>query len=374
MLAYRPAPDRHFFECPLDFAGRSDTISAIHQAILTAKQGRPAKPFLITGLHGTGKTALLQEILFLAEDYVVTDATASSQEPLADTFRRALSPVLRKLVDDADEPPSPQSAVFTCFDALDDLSATDCRTSAAALERKLATLFELVATAARDAHSVWILLMDDLQAMTRRDFDALLGAVITTAQKPRPFVFAGFGMPPLVRRVFQTNLHAGRLFHHQTLGPLASDEVQSAILPALTRFGLRLSADAADEILKISQGWPFALLNWPSALCDAAQGPVVMRETVLAVQSERPQPFAPWKKRLTDGLTPTSIALLEAMLWLGGPCSFADLARHLCRSTAAVAQTAQTLESEGFVYEPEKGVLDFAAPMMADWLKTVLPR
>ncbi len=186
MLAYRPAPARHFFECPLDFAGRNDTISAIHQAILTAKQGRPAKPFLITGLHGTGKTALLQEILFLAEDYVVTDATASSQEPLADTFRRALSPVLRKLVDDADEPPSPQSAVFTCFDALDDLSATDCRTSAAALERKLATLFELVATAARDAHSVWILLMDDLQAMTCRDFDALLSAVITTAQKPAP--------------------------------------------------------------------------------------------------------------------------------------------------------------------------------------------
>ena len=180
-----PSRARHFFECPLDFAGRSDTISAIHQAILTAEQGRPAKPFLITGLHGTGKTALLQEILFLAEDYVVTDATASSQEPLADTFRRALSPVLRKLVDDAEDPLSPQSAVFTCFDALDDLSATERRTSAA-LERKLATLFELVATAARDAHSVWILLMDDLPAMTRRDFDALLSAVITTAQKPAP--------------------------------------------------------------------------------------------------------------------------------------------------------------------------------------------
>ncbi len=370
MLSYRAAPARIFFECPLDFAGRNDILSAIRQAIQTANQEQRATPFLITGLHGTGKTALLQEILFLAGDYVVTDATTSSKEPLTDTFCRVLSPELMELAEEA----SPQAAAFTCFDALDDLSSIDRHTSATVLEHKFATLFELVATAAYEAGSIWILLMDDLQAMDRRDFDALLGAVITTAQKPLPFVFAGFGMPPLVRQAFQLNQNAGRLFHHQTLGPLSADEVQSAILPALTRCNLRLSADAADEILKFSQGWPFALLNWPSALCDATQGADVTRETVLAVSPERLQPFAPWNKRLTDDLSPTSVTLLDALLSLGAPCAFANLARHLQRSTDAIAQAAQALESEGFVYEKEKGVLDFAAPMMSDWLKTVLPR
>lgn len=284
-------------------AGRDDIVSDVAASCKSALNGIAPRFFMFTGLRGVGKTALLTTIARQAEENahcVVSMREAREGEPLARQLFFLMKATLLKLSTSEDA----QDIIGGVFRALRnfartyklsfanvaigiDLDAAPGVAESGDLACDLSDVFTLIGTAARRSGKAWVLLIDEVQTLSRKDLGALIAAMKKVSGRGLPVVLIAAGLPQAARLAAETESCAEQLFDWRRIGSLGADAIEAAVCIPLEQKGIAIEKAAVEKIAQITQGHPFFIQALGFYIWLQGQKPTVTLEGMSARRTGR---------------------------------------------------------------------------------------
>ena len=375
---------------PPELVGRDLVLEDAEIALHRLRNGLAAKGLLMVGLRGVGKTVLLNQMLLDADGrgYECVLIEAPEDRSLPATLAGPLNSALIRLSRSAAAASLARKArrslagfvraMKLSYEDISislDLDGEEGVADSGDLDTDLTSLLAVAGEAARARGTVLVLFIDELQYVEERQLGALITALHRAAQRRLPVTLIGSGLPQLVGHVGSAKSYAERMFSFPQIGPLTGEPARRALEAPAGRLGVTYSAKALDEILRITEGYPYFLQEWGSACWMIADGPVVTRGDV-----DVASPVAIHELDTTffrvrfERTTPFERRYLRAMAELGpGPHRSGEVAQALGRKVQSVAPTRSTLIRKGMIYSPSHGDTAFTVPLFDQYLKRVTP-
>ena len=375
---------------PPELAGRDDLRAALHVALERARIGRPAKSAMLVGLRGVGKTVLLDRVREDAEAVGIHTVRIEAPEGrslpalLAPQLRQALLRLsqvaaakgyavrgLRALAGFASKLKLTFGDIEVGFDYEPEPGLADNGD----LEHDLQALFEQIGLAAQSAGTALAIFIDELQYVEELQLAALITAMHRTEQRRLPVVLVGAGLPQLRGRMGNAKSYAERLFDFPEIGPLPPAAARQAIEKPLENEGVRITADAVNQILLVTQGYAYFLQQWGSHTWRAAgSSPITIEDVTAASVTAVAALDESFFRVRFDRLTPKEKKYLRAMAELGaGPHRSGDIAACYRAAVSSLAPTRSSLIVKGMVWSPIHGDTAFTVPMFDAFMKRIIP-
>ena len=375
---------------PPELTGRDTLIEDAEIALDRLGNGLAAKSLLMVGLRGVGKTVLLNRILLDAEargratvlieapedrslpaalagplnSVLVQLSRSAAAGELARKARRSLAGFVRAM-----------KVSYEDITVSIDLDGEEGVADSGDLDTDLAALLQVAGEAAHARRTVLVLFIDEMQYVDRRELGALITALHRVAQRRLPVALIGSGLPQLVGNVGAAKTYAERMFSFPEIGPLPRDAARRALEAPANRLGVAYQPGALDEILRLTEGYPYFLQEWGSACWTVADGPSVTRSDV-----DKASPIAIAELDSTffrvrfERTTPFERRYLRAMAELGpGPHRSGEIANALGRPVQRVAPTRSNLIRKGMIHSPAHGDTAFTVPLFGRYLKRTMP-
>lgn len=376
---------------PPELAGRSALIDRIKLLLMRVREGRPGKSALLVGLRGVGKTVLLNELENLAMQlsYKTILVEAHEGKPLT----TLLAPSLRKLLLSLDRMENVSNKVRRGLRVLKgfvngvkitvgdleiglDIEAEAGTADSGDLEADLPELFIAVAEAAQDRKIPVAILLDEIQYLSAKELSALIMAMHKMAQKRLPLVLIGAGLPVLAGLAGDSKSYAERLFDFPEVGPLAPDDARQALREPAQKEGADFTDEALDEIIRLTQGYPYFLQEWGYQSWNyAPQSPVQLADVQRATPRIIERLDANFFRVRFDRLTPREKDYLRALAELGAePQRSGDVAAVLGVKVQTVAPLRDGLMKKGMIYSPAHGDTAFTVPLFDTFMKRAIPQ
>ncbi len=361
---------------PPALVGRDEMIDTADVALRRLKSARTSQHLLITGLRGVGKTVLLGKLAALAErvGYRVIRVEALGGD---DTIRSVLRQA-RRILEEFDG----GAKVRRALRSIESVSLTVVGTGVA-VERQAVpadrealadVITDTVAAAAEQDLGV-MLALDEAQMLERNDLRRLLSGVHRCGQDGLPLYCLLAGLPNLVGEVAKAATYAERMFTVADLGPLTPDQVVQAVVEPAGEIGVAWSPEATEQIVDRSDGFPFfvqtwAYHTWNAAVDEPISAPDVERATPNANHALDASFFAARIARIPA----SEVAYVQALASLGsGPHRSGDVAAAAGKTTPQVAAFRDRLISEGVIYAPRYGWVEFAIPHFDRYVRKAMP-
>lgn len=373
---------------PPELAGRAEILGSARVGCLRALNGKHARPTMLLGLRGTGKTVLLNEFKQIGETegLLVSRIEAPEDASLA----RLIVPEMRKVMRSLSGIEAARHYAVRGLRGLQNF-ASAFKINAGGIgvgvegasepEPGLADsgdilfdlpdLFENLAQAAHSANKPWLLLIDEVQYLNAEDLSALIVSLHRVSQSSLPIVFAGAGLPQVARLAGDAKSYAERLFTYPSIGPLNKDAAREALEKPIISEGASITEDAIARIFDATQGYPFFIQEWGYHAWDIANGSEVSVDDVVATHEPVVQSLDEgfFKVRM-DRLTRAETDFVSAMADLGdGPYSISDVAHAMDRKTQSIGPARANIIHKGMIYSPEHGYLEFTVPLFAEFMR-----
>ena len=371
-------------------AGRDDLVARADIALTRAKAGRPAKSFVAVGLRGVGKTVVLNRVQDIADAKGYHSALIEAQEdtPLV----RLLVPHLRRLLFKLDRIEGVQhqvrrglrvlkgfvSAFKVTYADLEvgmDFESETGTADSGDLAADLPELLLAVGEAAAARHTAVALIIDEIQYIAVQDLAALIGAIHRVNQKQVPLVMVGAGLPQVLGRMGEAKSYAERLFEFPRVAALADADARQAISQPAEREGVEFEADALDEVVRVTQGYPYFLQEWGHVAWNMANTSPITRAHVMQAgpHAVRRLDEGFFRVRL-DRMTPTEKRYMRAMAELGaGPHRSGDIAAKYRAKVTTVAPIRSNLIGKGMIWSPAHGETAFTVPLFDQFMRREIP-
>jgi len=208
----------------------------------------------------------------------------------------------------------------------------------AKVARALRSIESVSLTAAGDEDLGVMMALDEAQMLDRNDLRRLLAGVHRCGQDGLPLYCLLAGLPNLVDEVAKAATYAERMFTVADLGPLTPDQVVQAIVEPAEE---PISADDVER----------AKPNARHALDSSFFAARIAR------------------------IPASEVAYVQALASLGaGPHRSGEVAAAAGKSTPQVAAFRDRLISEGVIYAPRYGWVEFAIPHFDRHVQRSLPR
>jgi hypothetical protein len=374
---------------PPELAGRDALLERNAVAIDRIRMGRAARPAILYGLRGVGKTVLLSSMRDAAEGEGMT--IVAIEAPENRSLPGILVPALRAALLRLDRMRQASAGVKRALRALagfaklkvkyDDLEvALDFEpepglADSGDLEADLADLIVAVGEAARERGSAVVLVIDELQYVPEEQLAALIRALHRASQKQLPITMLAAGLPQLLGQMGRAKSYAERLFEFVNVGPLEGDAARDAIRLPIEREEEQIAPDALDAIVAQTQGYPYFLQEWGKHSWDAAvASPISAADVDAATVSALAELDASFFRVRFDRLTPAEKRYLRAMAGIGpGPHRSGDVAEALGVKVSSVAPTRNSLIAKGMLYSPAHGDTAFTVPLFDAFMRRVMP-
>ena len=376
---------------PPELAGRSALIDRIKLLLARVREGRPEKSALLVGLRGVGKTVLLNELENLAEQVGYKTILVEAHE--SKSLTALLAPSLRKLLLSLDRMENVSNKVRRGLRVLKgfvngvkitlgdleiglDIEAEAGTADSGDLEADLPELFIAVAEAAQDRKIPVAILLDEIQYLSAKELSALIMAMHKMAQKRLPLVLIGAGLPVLAGLAGDSKSYAERLFDFPEVGPLAPDDARQALREPAQKEGADFTDEALDEIIRLTQGYPYFLQEWGYQSWNyAPQSPVQLADVKRATPRIIERLDANFFRVRFDRLTPREKDYLRALAELGAePQRSGDIAAVLGVKVQTVAPLRDSLMKKGMIYSPAHGDTAFTVPLFDTFMKRAMPQ
>jgi type II secretory pathway predicted ATPase ExeA len=380
---------------PPELAGRSDILQQALMTLARVKQGRAEKSMLIIGLRGTGKTVLLHEIAGLAEKREYKSVMIEAHEKKS--LPELLLPELRRILFSLDNIGGMiSSKVKRAFRVLKSfvsnvkvslkmqeidlglgIESEKGAADSGDLESDLAQVFIALGEAAQDRNTAVAIIIDELQYLSDEELSSLIMAAHKISQKSLPVVLIGAGLPQLVAKAGRAKSYAERLFDYPELGPLKKEDAKTALQEPVQKEveGVYFTDEALDEIIRVTQGYPYFLQEWGYqawnlATTSAIDVDIAKKATKASIQ-RLDQSF--FRVRF-DRLTPREKEYLRALAELGAdPQRSGDVALELGLDVQNAAPLRNNLIKKGMIYSPKHGDTAFTVPLFEDFIKRIMP-
>ena len=159
------------------------------------------------------------------------------------------------------------------------------------------------------------------------------------------------------------------------IGPLTRAEAELAIVKPARQEGAEYTAEALNEILDKTQGYPYFLQEWGKHSWDVALTTPITLADVHAASIEAIATLDESFFRVRfDRLTPTEKSYLRGMAELGpGPHRSGEIATILVRPGNAVGPVRQSLINKGMIWSPSYGDTAFTVPLFDAFMKRIMP-
>ncbi len=369
---------------PPELAGRDHILEAGKIACVRAIQGKSARPIMLLGLRGTGKTVLLNEIgrQAVQEDLLVSKVESPEGESLA----RLLYPEMRKIMRSLSTVEASKQLAARGLKGLRsfasifkiDIGGVDIGiepepglVDTGDIQYDLPELFTLIGMSAKAAGRAWLLLIDEVQYLSEADLSALIVALHRMSQEGLPVLLVGAGLPQIARLAGEAKSYAERLFQFPAVGALDATAARRAIEKPIIDEGSKITPEALGVIIQRTQGYPFFLQEWASVTWNNAEGPGI---TVEDVENSHPETLALldqgfFKVRI-DRLTKSEVQFVKSMAQIGdGPFAMADIAKKMNRTQRSLGPARASIIAKGMIYSTDHGYLDFTVPLFADFMR-----
>jgi len=375
---------------PPELAGRSTARERVRVCIERLRHGKQTKSVMLVGLRGVGKTVLLDRMRNDAEKSGVhtirIEAPESRSLPalLAPQLRLALLRLsriaaakdyairgLRALTGFASKLKLTYSDIEVGLDYESEPGLADNGD----LEGDLTALLEQVGIAAREANTVLVIFIDELQYVPEAQLAALISALHRCSQSQLPVTVVGAGLPQLRGRMGEAKSYAERLFDFSEIGPLDKHDAKEAIVKPAEKEGVEVSDEAVDLIVEKTKGYPYFLQEWGKHAWDIApQSPITEADVANASREAVAALDESFFRVRFDRLTQSEKKYLRGMAELGpGPHRSGDIAVQLGRSVQSFGPTRNNLILKGMIWSPTHGDTAFTVPLFDEFMKRIMP-
>jgi len=354
------------------------------------KAGRAEKSLLLTGLRGTGKTVLLNEICRMAEAAAYRSILIEAHE--GKPIGPLLAPHLRTLLYDFSRLAGAGRQVRRAFSVLRSFLGTikveyqdltlsldvDPEVGSADsgdIEIDLPNLFVAVAEAAQDRGVAVALLIDEVQYFSSKELGALIMAMHKMQQRQLPLVLIGAGLPILPGLAGESKSYAERLFAFPDIGALSQPDSAKALQDPARAAGAAYTEDALAEIYRVTIGYPYFVQEWGYQTWNQSPTTEIPIEVVSAATpvaiARLDQNF--FRVRF-DRLTPSEKRFLRAMADLGAePQRVGAIATRLGVQVNSIGPVRAKLIAKGMIYSPAHGDLAFTVPLFDQFMRRTMP-
>lgn len=374
---------------PPELAGRDALLERNAVALDRIRAGRAARPSILYGLRGVGKTVLLSAMRDAAEGEGMT--IVAIEAPENRSLPGILVPALRAALLRLDRMKQATAGVTRALKALagfaklkvkyDDLEvALDFEpepglADSGDLDADLTDLIVAVGEAAQERKSAVVLVIDELQYVPEEQLAALISALHRAAQKQLPVTMLAAGLPQLLGQMGRAKSYAERLFEFVTIGPLDDAAARDALRLPIEREEEAIDDAALDAIVAQTQGYPYFLQEWGKHGWDAATAsPITVEDIEAAAVSALAELDASFFRVRFDRLTPSEKRYLRAMAERGpGPHRSGEVAEELGVKVSSVAPTRNSLIAKGMLYSPAHGDTAFTVPLFDAFMRRVMP-
>ncbi len=353
------------------------------------QMGRAARPAILYGLRGVGKTVLLSAMREGAEAQGMT--IVAMEAPENRSLPGMLVPALRAALLRLDRMKQASTKVRRALVALAGFAKLKVKyadlevaldfepepglADSGDLETDLADLIVAVGDAARERGSAVVLLIDELQYVPEEQLAALISALHRASQKQLPVTMLGAGLPQLLGQMGRAKSYAERLFEFVAIGPLDADAARDAIRLPIEREEEAIDAEALTAIVAETGGYPYFLQEWGKHSWDVAEGsPITAQDVRLATVTALAELDASFFRVRFDRLTPAEKRYLRAMAGIGpGPHRSGDIAEVLGVKVSSVAPVRNSLIAKGMLYSPAHGDTAFTVPLFDAFMRRIMP-
>lgn len=366
---------------PPSLVGRDAELETARVALARTLAGRSAQHLLLHGLRGVGKTVLLRAVSGMSEHagYHVLQVEG---DPHGDAVGALLRQTRRILAD-----ARPTAKVRRALQILKSVSVSlgvagvsvdlesPTAAGAGAVAEDLPELLVALAAAVADDGAGVSIMVDEAQVLPLDQLAAVLGALHAGGQRQLPLWGALAGLPNLLGRAAKAKTYAERMFTVAELGPLDRPSAMAAIQDPAAELGVSFSGSALDGIVTASDGYPYFLQTWAYHTWNVAHDDPISRRDL-----QRAGPAV--RRALDDGFFAARIArvpeserrYLRALAALGaGPHPSRAVAKALGSTTPGVGALRDRLITDGVVYSPTYGQVEFALPLLDDYLRRSNP-
>jgi hypothetical protein len=371
---------------PPALVGRDAELESFEILLERLRRGYPEQSMLVTGLRGVGKTVLLGafESRALNAGWITVSAEITKNEEfgarMGGLVRRALFQAAPKAT--WGEKLRRAAGVLRSFSltvstdgsvtAGIDVDAIEGLADTGNLGDDLTDLLLALGEAAQDADTGVAFLVDEVQFLQAREFEALIAALHRTVQRQLPITFVGAGLPQLPRLAGEAKSYAERLFKFPRLGRLSDAEAEAALTHPAAELGVAFEPGAIDAIVEYTEGYPYFVQEYGKFVWDMApEGePIserVAREAQRAVEAKLDESFFRVRAERTTDL---ELRYLRAAAELGaGPHTAGSVAAVLGRTSEQLGPTRARLIDKGLIYTTGHGRGDFTVPQFDRYLR-----
>jgi AAA ATPase domain len=375
---------------PPELAGRDSVLGSARITIKRVMAGRSAKSFIFIGLRGVGKTVLLNEVQRIADELDCKSLHVEAHD--GKSLPALLVPALRTLLLSLDTMAKATDATRRGLRVLKSfvssvkvkvgdmdiglgIPAEKGAADSGDLEADLASLFLAVGEAAKSRNKMVVITIDELQYLGDDELSALIMAVHRVAQKSLPILIVGAGLPQLAGQMGESKSYAERLFDFPKIGPLEDIDARAAIEDPATKEGVKYTKAALDEIVRVTQGYPYFLQEWGYHVWNIAdRSPIDEKDALAATSAATISLDNSFFRVRFDRLTPREKDYLRAMAELGpGSHRSGDIAEKLGVLVESSAPLRSGLIRKGMIYSPQHGDTAFTVPLFDKYMKRVMP-
>ena len=185
-------------------------------------------------------------------------------------------------------------------------------------------------------------------------------------------MLSGAGLPPVGRVLSEARSYAERLFSIRPVNALDADDTRLAFEQPAAELGVTFESDALDELVRLSGGYPFFIQSYGKHVWDVADdSPIAPDDVDLSAPRAYRELVDSFFRPRYDRATPAERRYMHTMAELGdGAVSSTDVAARLGHDQPSrVSPQRDGLITKGLIYAPDRGVLMFTVPHMADYLR-----
>lgn len=370
---------------PPELAGRESVLTTARNVVVRTKAGRAPKSLMILGLRGVGKTVLLNEFEKIAESNGCQTALveAIANQSLAELLTPQLQRILLKLnrlqrlgheLQRAFGLLRGFASAFKVKVGEFEFGVTN-ETVTGDLSLDLTDLFVAIGDAAKARSTVVVILIDELQYLTKIDLGALIVALHKVSQRRLPLVFFGAGLPQLARLAGDSKSYAERLFDYPPIGPLDDESAQKALVEPAREEGVDYRSNALQHILQRTKGYPFFLQVWGSHVWETAKAsPITLADAEEATKRAIADLDEGIFKSRFDRMTERQRQYARAMAEFEGPANSTEVARALGTTAKKAGPIRDELIKKGMAFSPNRGDVAFTIPLFDEFMRRRMPK
>ena len=343
-------------------AGREHELDAFRILLRRMKKGHTDQSMIVVGLRGVGKTVLLNTFRSITEeegDLVAIEAEITKHEDFGPRMgalvRRALFSVApsAKWKDRGRR----AAAVLRSFQitvtpegeltaGLSDVEPAEGVADSGNLADDLTDVFVALGQAAEEHDQGVVFILDEVQFLNIREFEALIAALHKTVQRSLPITLVAAGLPQLPELAGEAKSYAERLFRFPTVDSLDAEEARKALVEPARDLGVGYEETAVTEIMAYTEGYPYFIQEYGSVVWNLADAAPIRLQDVKhardAVEAKLDESF--FRVR-ADRTTDAELEFKQIDLQYGGVAEAGINVGLIAREAGRLDEAAQALRT-----------------------------